>query len=109
MSFWLCSGDSQGGNGTLHLWSPDSPYLYDLEVSLKAAENSKVGKPFPLPSSSPATLASIPTTADMNDCISALTFMLEALPAPCICFGPISPCGRLTERSECARRGSRIR
>ena len=42
MSFWLCSRDSKGGNGTVHLWSPDSPYLYDLDVTLKVADNAKV-------------------------------------------------------------------
>ncbi len=42
MSCWMCSSDSKGGSGTLHLWSPDSPYLYNLDVTLKVADNAKV-------------------------------------------------------------------
>jgi len=34
-------------DGSLHLWSPDSPYLYDLDVTLSLPSNSdKVGPCF---------------------------------------------------------------
>ena len=36
------SGLNKGSNDTLHLWSPDSPYLYDLEVTLRLPGNSQV-------------------------------------------------------------------
>ena len=36
------SGSKDGGRASLHLWSPDSPYLYDLDVTLSLPGNSQV-------------------------------------------------------------------
>ena len=36
------SGPKDSNRSSLHLWSPDSPYLYDLDVTLSLPSNSQV-------------------------------------------------------------------
>ena len=36
------SGSKDSSRSSLHLWTPDSPYLYDLDVTLSLPSNSQV-------------------------------------------------------------------